>query len=61
MIGMKVVRNVILNNIDLHDQPFKMHRSAPPESPKFCRFEKLEDLTNLTDISDLIIKVFWSR
>ena len=58
MIEMKVVRNVILNNIDMYDQPFRMHRSPPPESPNFYGFKKFKDLTNLTDISDLIIRVF---
>ena len=52
LVEMKVVRNVILNNIDLYDKPLRMHRSPPKESPKFFRFEKFKDLT---DISDLII------
>ena len=29
MIEVKVVGNVILINIDLHDQPFRMHLSPP--------------------------------
>ena len=54
MIEMKVVRNVILNNIDFYDQPFRMLQPSQ-ESPKFSRLENFKDLTNLTDISDLII------
>ena len=50
IIEIKVVRNVILNNIDLHDQPSRMHRSPPKESPKFSRFVKFKDLTNLTQL-----------
>ena len=34
MVEIKDVRNFILNNIDDHDQPSRMHRS-PPRSPKF--------------------------
>ena len=29
MIEMKVVTNEILNKIDHHDQPFRLHRSPP--------------------------------
>ena len=54
---MKVVRNVIFN-IDLHDQPFMMHRSPLRSSQKISRFENFKDLTYLTDISDLIIECF---
>ena len=57
MIEMKVVRNVILNNIDLHDQPFRMHRS-PPGVAKHFQIRKIKDLKNLTDISDLIMECF---
>ena len=35
MIEMKVVKNVILNKIDLHDQPFRMHRSPPRSRQNF--------------------------
>ena len=35
MIEIKVVRNVILNNIDLHDQPSRMHLSPPRSCQKF--------------------------
>ena len=50
MIEIKVVRNVISNNVDLDDQLSRMHRSPSQESPKFSRFEKLKYLTNLTQI-----------
>ena len=49
MIEIKVVRNVILNNIDNHDQPFRMHR-YPPRVAKVSIFEKFKDVTNLTQI-----------
>ena len=49
MIEMKVVRNVILNNIDLHDQPFRMHRSPPR-----CR-------QNFTDSKNSKIWQIWLR
>ena len=35
MIEMKVVRNVILNKIDPHDQPFRLHRSPPRSRQNF--------------------------
>ena len=57
MVEMKVFRNVILN-IDLHDQPFMMHRSPLMSRQTFSRFENFKDLTYLTDISDLIIECF---
>ena len=57
MIGMKVVRNVILN-IDLRDQPFMMHHSPLRSRQKISRIENFKDLTYLTDISDLVIECF---
>ena len=39
MIEMKVVKNVILNNIDFHDQPSRMYRS-PPRSRQQCSNSK---------------------
>ena len=58
MIAMKVVRNVILNNIDLHDQTSRMHRSQPGVAKIFQikniqRFNKSD-----TNILDLIIECF---
>ena len=35
MIEIKVVRNVILNNIDIYDQPFRIHRSPPRSRQNF--------------------------
>ena len=35
MIEIKVVRNVILKNIDLHDQPARMHRSLSRNRQNF--------------------------
>ena len=58
MIEIKVVKNLILNNIDFHDQPSRMHGSPPQKSPKIFRFEIFQNLTNLTDISDLVIECF---
>ena len=55
MIDIKVVRMVILNNIDFHDQHFKMHFS-PPEVTKIFQIRKIQrsDKSD-TDISDLNI------
>ena len=58
MIEIKVVRNVILNNIDLHDQPFRMHRSPSRSPQNFPDSKKFKTLTNLTDILHLIIEYF---
>ena len=60
IVGLKVVRNVILNNIDLHDQPFRMHRSPSSCRPNSERFEKFKDQINLIDkkISDSVIECF---
>ena len=38
MIEMKVLRNVILNNIDLHDQPSRMYGSPPMSRQNFPDF-----------------------
>ena len=57
MIEMKVVRNLILN-IELHDQPFSMHRS-PPGVAKIFQIRKIQRYDKSdTDISDLFIRVF---
>ena len=60
MIKIKFVRNVTLNNIDLHDELSRMHGSLPRREPcspfqirKIQRFDKSD-----TDISDLIIECF---
>ena len=58
MIEMNDLGNVILKNIDDHDQPFRMQRSPPRIAKKFQirksqRFDKSD-----TDISDLIIECF---
>ena len=57
-------KNVILNKIDLHDQPFRKHRS-PPNSPKFSPLSrqnfsdsKNSKIWQISDISDLIIECF---
>ena len=49
MIEIKVVRNVILNNIDIQDQPSRCI-VLPPGVAKISRFEKFKDFTNLTQI-----------
>ena len=58
MIEIKFVKNVILNNIDINDQPFRMHRSPPKSRQNFQirkipRYDKSE-----TDTSDLMIECF---
>ena len=40
MIEIKVVKNVILNNIDIHDQPFRMHRSPSRSRENFSDSKK---------------------
>ena len=35
MIEIKVVKNLILNNIDIDDQPSRMHRSLPMSRQNF--------------------------
>ena len=58
MIEMKVVRNIIFNNIDLHDQPSRMH-SSPPGVAKNFQIRKIQRLDKSdTDISDWIIECF---
>jgi len=42
IIGIKVVRNIILNNIDNHDQPSRMHRSSSRSRQKILKFEKIQ-------------------
>ena len=58
MIEIKVVRNVILNNINLHDQPSRMHCSPSRSRQKFSDSKKFKEKINLIDknISDLIIE-----
>ena len=58
MIEIKVVRNVILNNIDLHDQPSRMHRSPPRSRQNFPDSKNSKIDKSETDISDLIIECF---
>ena len=60
IIEIKVVRNVILNNIDLHNQPCRMHRSPSSSRQKFSNSKKSRKKINLIDknISDLIIECF---
>ena len=58
MIGIKFVKNVILNNIDINDQPFRMHRSPPRSRQNFqitkiLRYDKSE-----RDTLDLMIEFF---
>ena len=49
MIEIKVVRNIILNSIDINDQPSKMHHS-PPMSCQNFQIKKIQRLTNLRQI-----------
>ena len=60
IIEIKVVRNVILNNIDFHDQPSRMHRSPSRSRQKISDSKKFKEKINLIDknISDLIIECF---
>ena len=57
-VNIKVVRNVILNNIDINDQPFRMHRSPPRSRQNFPDSKNSKIYTFFTDISDLIIESF---
>ena len=41
MIKIKVIRNVFLNKIDLHDQLSRMHRS-PPGVAKIFQIRKIQ-------------------
>ena len=50
IIEIKVVRNVILNNIDCDNQPSRMHRSPP----KIFKIRKIQRF----DISDRYFKFF---
>ena len=60
LIGIKVVRNIILNNMDQNDQPSRMHRSPCRSRQKCSDSKKFKDKINLIDknISDLIIECF---
>ena len=40
MFEIKVVKNVILNNIDFHDQPSRMYRSSPRGRQKCSDLKK---------------------
>ena len=58
IIEIKVVRNIILNNIDILYQPSRMYRS-PPRIAKIFQIRKIHRFDKSdTDISDLIIGVF---
>ena len=59
MIEIKVVQNVISNNIDLHNQLSRMYHS-PPVVTKIFQIRKIQIFDKSdTDISDLIM-VFYS-
>ena len=60
IIEIKVIINVIVNNIDIHDQPSRMHRSPSRSRPKISDYKNFKDKINLfnKDISDLIIEYF---
>ena len=58
MIEIKLVGNIMLNNIDLHDQPFRMHRSPPRSCQNFPDSKISKIVKSDTDISDLIIECF---
>ena len=56
MIKMKIVRNVILNNIDLNDQPsIDQFIVLPPGVAKISQIQKIQRFDKSdTNISDLI-------
>ena len=58
MIEIKVVRNVILNNIDILDQPFRIHCSPSRSRQNFPDTKNSKIAKSDTDISDLIIECF---
>ena len=58
MIEIKVVRNFILNYINLHDEPSRMHRSLPRSRQNFPDLKNSKIDKSDTDISDLIIQCF---
>ena len=49
MIEMKVVRNVILNKIDLHDKPFRMNRSPSRSRQNFpdSKYSKIWQISQI--------------
>ena len=51
MIEIKVVRNLILNNIVAHDQPSKMHSSLPMSRQNFPNLKN----SKITVISNLVL------
>ena len=58
MIEIKIVKNVFLNNIDLHDRPSRMRRFSPGVTNIFqIRKIQIFDKSD-TDISDFIIECF---
>ena len=58
MIELKVVRNYILNNIDLHDQLFKLFKIHPVVT-KIFQIRKIQIVDKSDrDTSDFIIECF---
>ena len=58
MIEIKVVRNDILNNIYIHDQTYRMHRS-PPRVAKNFQIKKIKGIDKSdANISDSTIECF---
>ena len=47
-----------LNNIDIHDEPSRMHRSSPRSLQNFPDSKNSKIVKSDTDISDLIIECF---
>ena len=43
MFEIKVVRNVILNNIDIHDEPSRMYRSSSTGRQKCSDLKKIKN------------------
>ena len=58
IIEIKVVRNVISNNIDIYDQPSRIHRSPPRSRQNFPDSKNSKIDKSETNISYLIIECF---
>ena len=63
IVGIKVVRNVILNNIDLNDQPSRMHSSSSRSRQTVSNSKKIQrkDKSDREKYFRFDHRVFWSK
>jgi len=63
IMEMKVVRNIILNNIDINGQPSRMHRSSSRSRQKILKFEKIQkkDKSDQRKYFTFDHRMFWSK